>query len=399
MNKILNDIFYDPKLGLSSFEKFKIKVRVLHPEIKIKDIKEFYHNQEVNQINKKPNYTDLKNKMFKINGPELSFQIDLIFIPKDILTHEKKKATAENAGLILNTSLYVFLLCEDILSRKAYIYYLSDKKDTSIMAAYEKFLLDVKRDTEKLTDTLDYYERNKPFAIITDDGFNFKKFTKLNESLDISVDAKTAYNDHITGGDRLGIIDRLVRTVKSIYIKFIYSQANVKYSPKTILKNIIENYNNTVHRSLSHHTPNEVFENKKERMQIFNNNDEYNNDLLATRNFNIGDMVRIYEAKGQFGKEKPQFSKALFKVVDIERGYKVYVEDVKGVLLKRGLKSYEMLKVNVDNIQNKNPIDINAVIKVNKKIINQEKILKQLDINNGNILNTKRIKIKNTKYS
>ena len=89
----------------------------------------------------------------------------------------------------------------------------------------------------------------------------------------------------------------------------------------------------------------------------------------------------------------------MYKVVDIERGYKVYVEDVKGVLLKRGLKSYEMLKVNVDNIQNKNPIDINAVIKVNKKIINQEKILKQLDINDGNILNTKRIKIKNTKYS
>ena len=399
MNKILNDLFYDPKFGLSSFENFKLKVKAMYPDIKISDIKLFYDNQEVNQLNKKPDFANLKNHMFKINGPELSFQIDLMFIPKDMITYKQKQEIAKSEGFIKASSLYIFLLCEDIISRKSYIYYLPDKTEPTIMSAYNKFLLDVKTDTEKFDKTLNYYERHQPFAIVTDDGFNFRSFIQLNQDLDILVDAKTASNDHITNGDRLGIIDRLVRTLKSMYTKFVYSQGSNRYSISKILNEIIENYNNTVHRSLFHHTPNQVFENKDHRMQIFNSNIEHNHNLLAVRDFNIGDTVRIYELKTIYEKEKPQFSKELYKIIDIKRGYKVYVENLlTHIPLKRGLKSYEMLKVNKDTIQRKSKLDVNKVIKANKKVTNQNKLLKQLDISNDNILDTKRIKINNPKY-
>ena len=54
MDTILQEIFYDPKIGLMSFEKFRRKVKELHPEIKTNTIKSFYENQEINQMSKKP---------------------------------------------------------------------------------------------------------------------------------------------------------------------------------------------------------------------------------------------------------------------------------------------------------------------------------------------------------
>ena len=108
MNKELADIFYDPKSGLLSYEKFKAKVKAVDPTIKTKDIKSFYENQEVNQLSKKAKTN--KTKLYKITGPELTFQIDLMFIPKAIKTKEAKKIKAKKEGLFPTQNYYVFLL-------------------------------------------------------------------------------------------------------------------------------------------------------------------------------------------------------------------------------------------------------------------------------------------------
>ncbi len=80
MNSELEEIYYDPSIGLLSFEKFRAKVKDIYPDMKRKDIKEFYDNQEINQLNKKPVVN--KSNMYRINGPELTFQIDLMFVPR-----------------------------------------------------------------------------------------------------------------------------------------------------------------------------------------------------------------------------------------------------------------------------------------------------------------------------
>lgn len=50
--ELLSDIFYDPKLGLLSYAKFRAKIKELHPDITTNEIKSFYENQEINQLAK-----------------------------------------------------------------------------------------------------------------------------------------------------------------------------------------------------------------------------------------------------------------------------------------------------------------------------------------------------------
>lgn len=398
MDTILQEIFYDPKIGLMSFEKFRRKVKELHPEIKTNTIKSFYENQEINQMSKKPTINQTTN-YYKINGPELSFQIDLMFVPKAIKTKEAQAKKAKEEGLFPKNLFYVFLLCVDILSRKAYIYGLPNKQLDSIMEGYRTFIKDVEQDVETVAGTDNYFEQNKPYAIVTDDGFDFKEFMDYNKDNNIMVDASTAYDDHITNGNRLGIIDRLVRTIKNLLNKFVYATSGKTYSIKQVVKDIVDNYNNTPHSSLDNTKPNEVFYNKEARMKIFNDNLQHNESIETTINLAVGDRVRIYNKKDSFSKEKPQFSKELYTISE-QTGYKYYVVDSNDKKLSRRFKPTELLKVNEDAIQNKNVENIDKEITSNKKAVKRQQTLKQLDIQPNNILpdTEKRTRKPNLKY-
>jgi FAD synthase len=52
MDKILDNLFYNEKLGIGNKTTFIKKVQEKHPEFKTKDIKDYLNEQEVNQINK-----------------------------------------------------------------------------------------------------------------------------------------------------------------------------------------------------------------------------------------------------------------------------------------------------------------------------------------------------------
>lgn len=394
----LEEIFYDPKIGLMSFEKFRSKVKELYPEITRKETKQFYQDQEINQIAKKPKID--KSKEYRITGPELSFQIDLMFVPKTVKTKDSELKKAKEQGLFPKNLFYVFLLCVDILSRKAYVYPLPDKTLDSVMKGYNEFLNDVKIDTEKYENSENLFERNKPFSIVTDDGFNFKAFTELNKELKIIVDASTAYNDHITSGNRLGIIDRLVRTVKNLLMKYIFATSGHQYSVRKVVKQIVENYNDTPHSSLDNVTPNQVFGSKEARMMIYAQNESYNDNIVNSINYEIGDKVRILNRKEAFSKEKPQFSKELFTIVG-KPGHKYLVENANNKIVNRKFKPYELQKIEEPNkIKNKNPINVAKEIRQNQKQSRVNQQLKQLDIEQSNILpeNEKRIRKPNQKY-
>ncbi len=395
MNSILEDIFYDPKIGLMSFDKFRAKIKDLHPEIKSKTIKEFYDNQEINQLAKKPITTS--NKSYKINGPDLTFQIDLMFIPKSIKTKDAQLKKAKEEGLFPKNLFYVFLLCIDVLSRKAYVYTLPNKQLGSIMEGYEEFLNDVKTDTDIVKDTEDYFMNDHPFGIITDDGFEFDEFMDFNKERNIYVDASTAYDDHISNGNRLGIIDRLVRTVKNLVMKFVYSNDGKPYSMRQLVKSIVENYNNTSHRALDNATPNEVFHSKEARMKIFNENRQHNESVDEVIDLAIGDTVRILNKKATFSKEKPQFSKDIYTIVE-RSGYKYLVMDSDEKQLKRRFKPIELLKVNEQAIQKKTSKNVEQEIKANQQETKRRQVHKQLDIESSNILSEKRIRKPNSKY-
>ena len=70
MNEKLNDLFYKEKLGVASQETIINQVKTRYPDIKLKDVKEFLKNQEINQIT-----TDnKKHTIIKLQQPRAHFK-------------------------------------------------------------------------------------------------------------------------------------------------------------------------------------------------------------------------------------------------------------------------------------------------------------------------------------
>ena len=109
MDKILNKLYYDDKLGVAGKANFIKKVRVLHPEFKVKDINEWLNNQSVSQINTTIN----KKYDYKITANPKSFQVDILWWKK-------------------GDTLIPVLLFVDILSRKLWAFVLSKSKDNTL---------------------------------------------------------------------------------------------------------------------------------------------------------------------------------------------------------------------------------------------------------------------------
>jgi hypothetical protein len=80
---------------------------------------------------------------------------------------------------------------------------LKTRKTDDIIQSYQQFLNFLKNRYNL-----------KPVKIITDDEFNNKQFLDLNIKNNILVDYQTSKDDHIIGGNRLGIIDSFTRTIK-----------------------------------------------------------------------------------------------------------------------------------------------------------------------------------------
>jgi hypothetical protein len=123
-------------------------------------------------------------KLLKITGPPGAYQIDLIFLPK---------YRSSNRGIT------IFLLLVEIIRRKAFAYPIKSRKSADILDAYEQFFKD---HDGNLSD------------VYGDDEFNSEWFRAFNDVLNVNVHTGVAKDDHISKhSNRLGIIDRLVRTL------------------------------------------------------------------------------------------------------------------------------------------------------------------------------------------
>ena len=71
MDKILDNLFYNEKLGIGNKTTFIKKVQEKHPEFKTKDIQAYLKNQEINQVNT----TVKKSYQYKITAPHARFKL------------------------------------------------------------------------------------------------------------------------------------------------------------------------------------------------------------------------------------------------------------------------------------------------------------------------------------
>jgi hypothetical protein len=330
MNEKLKELYYQDDVIIGSKQNF-INLAKQKLKASTKEINEFLKNQEINQVNKKPT----KHTNLRITAPPRTFQLDIMYYP-------------------VGTSFKNILLIVDIQSRKAWAYVISSTSGENILTAYKKF--------ESEVDIIN--------AIEGDNQFSFKAFQDYNNEKNIRLDTSIAKDEHITkGGNKLGILDRLVRTLKEMIEKYRSVVSKQTSFPEMIDK-IINTYNNQPHRTIKS-TPNEMFDDVSK--QNFNNqkDKEFNKNELKKNNISIGAEARILESKGKLEKGSQKYSTDLYKLVERE-GNRFIVQDSEGDKLRRKLKPSEIQVVKqVDNKIDRNIIKEQAAEKKQRQIINK----------------------------
>ena len=128
----LKNLFYNPKLGLTSYKQLYEKAKENNINVSLNQVKDFYNNQEVNQIFKEKH----KPLYIPISADKVgTLQADLIDMSK-LASHNK------NYKWILNVI--------DVYSRKVWSFPIKTKEPTNVLPAIKKVVADV-AEVDKLT--------------------------------------------------------------------------------------------------------------------------------------------------------------------------------------------------------------------------------------------------------
>ena len=331
MDKILDNLFYNEKLGVGNKTTFIKKVQQKHPEFKTKDIQEYLKNQEINQVNT----TVKKSYQYKITAPPRTFQIDIFWWKR-------------------GDTLTPILLLVDILSRKAWAYVLTKSKKEKRAEVNVATLKEFQKEVGNIN------------GLEGDNEFSSGPIKTFCEENNIRLDTSVAKEEHISNGNKLGIIDRLVRTLRQLIDNYYVIAGHRTDNIKDVIKSVIETYNDSNHRGLKNKTPNEVYNNHDNQLARHLNDTLHNHNIYKSIPFNENDKVRILEDKGKFDKGNNKFSKDIYSI-DKKEGYKIILKDK-----KRKLKLSELLKVNtVSNPISQAYIDRTIKSKENAKITNK----------------------------
>ena len=356
MDKILDNLFYNEKLGVGNKTTFIKKVQQKHPEFKTKDIQEYLKNQEINQVNT----TVKKSYQYKITAPPRTFQIDIFWWKR-------------------GDTLTPILLLVDILSRKAWAYVLTKSKKEKRAEINVATLKEFQKEVGNIN------------GLEGDNEFSSGPIKTFCEENNIRLDTSVAKEEHISNGNKLGIIDRLVRTLRQLIDNYYVIAGHRTENIKDVIKSVIETYNDSNHRGLKNKTPNEVYNNHDDQLARHLNDSVHNQAIYKSVPFKEDDKVRILEDKGKFDKGKKTFSKEIYKV-NKKQGYKILVDGT-----SRKLKPGELIKVNsVSNpisdkyIQEKKADKkagqvVNSLVRVSKMSVDEAKQA-VVDLKNDNTL-------------
>jgi hypothetical protein len=238
----------------------------------------------------------------------------------------------------------------DILSRKAWAFPLKDHKMDTLLGAYKRFLREVglARKPANVSARLSMVEG--------DNEWNAQAFRSYNAGMQIDTYVDTAEYDHITrDGDRLGIVDRLIGTLKRQLRLYFRLHAGTAGRWLAVLPQIITDYNATRHGTLERvygvkgMTPDQAYGLDKGVQEARYADELAHNaqaDGLKENRLMIGQRVRVLEYRGdRIGKDISTFwSKAFYRVARRD-GYKWIVEGSDGRELDRRFKINELKRV------------------------------------------------------
>lgn len=330
MSKI-KDLFYNPEIGLTSLNTFIKKVKKIEPEIKAKDIKDFYEKQQVNQL-LKPIIKQTQFNSVVALFPKDTYEMDFIVYDRYTINNYKN-----------------IFCCVDIYSRFAHCIPTTNREIDTIIKCL--------KETIKVM--------GLPNKIKADNEFAKKDIVKFCDDNNIEMIFSNPYEIN-----KNPIVERFNKTIALKLQKIRLTSGNKKWY--TYLDIAVKNYNNNYHSTIKN-TPSEVFEGKAENNQVYN---------IIPVSYQVGDFVRVVNIKKVFDKgDKITYSPKVYTVVEI-KGNKIKLDD------DNIYKPYEIKKVSniiykVDSDEAKKQIeDVEELIKSSK--------IKKLEVDVDNIIEGKR---------
>ena len=271
LDSIISKAYYDPSSGFVGINKLYRKLK--DKGVKQKHIADWLARQEVYQVNKKNNR---KQTSFIPRFPKQEFQIDLIYL-------ENEQLNQASYGLC----------CIDAFTKQADIELMKTRTKIAtvdaMMAIFDRMGI--------------------PTMIYCDEGSEFtnKAFQQLCKELGIRLVFTLRHAP---------IVERFNRTIKEMIERYLQS-TNTK-TITTVLKKMLNNYNNSYHSSIGM-APNEVNEKTMHIAQI--NLVKHLNPIHA-KPLKVGDKVRVQVKPKSFVKGyKPKYSKEIYTITVKGRGY------------------------------------------------------------------------------
>lgn len=340
INKQLRTLFYNPKEGLTSYNKLVHKVKEKNINASLTDIKKFYESQPIIHL-MKPLRKPKIFSSYKANYPGHIYQMDII-------VYQKYKYHN-----------YQYILCiVDIYSRYANARAMTSREMTQIIKYFREMM----------------NEMGPPFKLQCDNEFNKKSFLNILNEYDIQV--RFSDPNEI---NKNPIVERFNATLEILLqkMRLVYK----RYDWYNFMDDAIENYNNTYHSTI-----------KTKPIDAQTENDiNHQNIIKVDYKYKAGDKVKTVTNK--------MFDK--IDVVKMSPNTHV-IENIKNSRIKlfgdeRYYKPYELSKVY--NIDPESYIDLTNDEPQKEYKEHKIKILyKDLDIKPENILNKKRERKANKKY-
>ena len=321
----LNNVFYGDKTLMTSYPKFKEKLKEdeeEHPEEKVipNDESEFYYeNQSVTQV-------------FKPHEREMNHKHIVAYYPLE-------KIYMDSMYLRLGKSTLGFVNGIDLFSKFAFSrMFILPKQSQAILSSKSKEVFDNFFNKMK-----EEYPRLRIAYVITDLGSEFLG--------DFKKDLQEKLIPHIyaTAGDKYKTspIERFNKTLRLYIEKYrtVYGKID-----NSVLQTIINAYNNVSHGEL-HNSPIEILKNPdaQDYVELYNINENKLNDLVVIP---IGSSVRKLIERTPFKKIKPVWSNKIYTVEGFHHNtYTLEGDD--GIYRKN-----ELQVVNKDFIQNDEKVNI-----------------------------------------
>lgn len=307
--KSIKKHFEDPKVGLSGVEATHKKLKEKGKDVSREEVKEALNELESYTLNKpvKKNFATKKVIVYDVDD---QWQADLV-----------EMDVPQGAPASENDGVRYLITVIDIFSKYAWVRPLKNKDARSVVSAFKDILK----------------EGRVPDKLQTDDGKEFfnKLFKDLMQKNDI---------EHFStkGGKKASVVERFNRTLKMKMSKFFDVTQTFRYIDN--LKDFVENYNNSYHRTIKM-KPIEASkeENREKVFELL-----FDGISMGTPKYEVGDLVRIPIQKTPFTKEiVGNWTIEIFEITDVHKLSPVTynIKDLKGEKIEGIFYEPELQKV------------------------------------------------------